>query len=106
MGVFAGFVVVLLFVYSGVGIQHSNDTLLLLPGDDGRVVFFNRYPFGLVLDLLPIAFLQYIVPIVSAVEDVVEDDVEGDRVPFVAGSCAVSFEFSMRDSRTRERSFS
>ena len=54
-------------------------------------MFLNRYPFGLVLDFLPVAFLQHIVPIVSTVEDIVKDDMEGDRVPFIAGSCAVSF---------------
>ncbi len=54
-------------------------------------MLLNRYPLGFVLDFLPITFLEYIVPIVSTVEDVMEDDMERDRVPFIAGSCAVSF---------------
>ena len=90
MGVLAGFVVVLLFVYPGVGSQHGDDTLFLLSGDDRWMMLLNRYPFRFVLDLLPIAFLQHIVPVFPAIEGVMENDGESVWVPLIDASSAVS----------------
>ena len=90
MSILPGFVIIFLFIDSGVRIQDGDDTHFLFPTDNGRVMIFYCYPFRFGLNFLPISLFQHIVTVITTVENIPKDDMQRYWVPFVPRSCTVA----------------